>query len=97
MKGKPIGEYRSKLEGQITFILMKAGVTGPEIDECIEWAFGKGAWYRSPWPEWVKYWNKHHGRLFEGKRRDNFVEFMYVVGFFFAKKKFEEIIKLHSN
>ena len=88
---------RSRLEEQISFILMKAGVDGPDIDECMGWAFGKDAWYVPPSPDWIDRWNKLHPQAFRAKRKDNFVEFMYVVGFFYCSEKKTHEIKLQSN
>lgn len=69
----------TKLEGQICLILFKAGVTEPEVDECMDWAFGKNAWYAAP-ADWVDPWNKLHPQH-AVKPKDSFVEFMFVVGF----------------
>lgn len=78
--------YSNKLQRSIYTILMKSGVTGPEIDECMHWAFGKGAWYLPPYPDWVDRWNKlHPGVKVRGK--DSFTEFMYVVGTLFQMHK----------
>lgn len=78
---------KTRLEQQINFILMRAGVTGPEIDQCIHWAFGPNAWYIPVMPEWIERWNKLHGRLMHVKKSDSFVEFMYNVGYFFMQYK----------
>ena len=77
---------KTKLEEQISFILMKSGVTGPEIDEAIEWGFGKGAWYEPPYPNWLSRWNSRHPEV-PVKKTDNFVEFIFVVGHLFLKDK----------
>ena len=87
----------SRLEGQITFILHKAGVTGPEIDECITWAFGPGAWYVPIYPDWIDRWHKLHPRAFRVKRKDNFVEFIYVVGFMFCMEREKAKLKLKKD
>lgn len=81
-------EYRaeSKMEARVAFILMKAGVTGPEIDECIDWAFGPGAWYVPIYPDWVDRWRKLHPQ-FSVRRTEKFIEFMYSVGFLFVQWK----------
>lgn len=95
IKGKkPDPEERSKLEVQITFILMKAGVTGPEIDECIAWAFGPGAWEVPVYPDWVDRWHKIHPRAFRIQRKDNFIEVLYTIGFFFCMEKKKAELKL---
>lgn len=86
----------SKLEAQISLILMKAGVTGPEIDECIMWAFGKDAWYVPPC-EWVGRWNKLHPTDFKVKKSDRVVEFVFVVGKFFVAQKYKGIIIPGAN
>ena len=76
----------NKLQRSIYTILMKSGVTSPEIDECIYWAFGKGAWVLSPYPDWMNRWNKLHPQV-KVKGKDSFVEFMYVVGTLFLLDK----------
>lgn len=77
---QPTGSGDPKLEQQIGFILMKAGVTGPEIEQCLEWAFGSEFWYVNICPDWLDRWNKLHPKKFKVKRNDSFVEFLYVVG-----------------
>jgi hypothetical protein len=77
------------LEGRIAFILMKAGVTMPEIDECIEWAFGKDAWYVPVSPDWTNRWNKLHPKQFRARKKDKFVEFIYVIGTLFLMQKYK--------
>jgi len=81
-------EYQaeSATEARVAYILMKAGVTGPEIDECIAWAFGPGAWYIPIFPDWIERWKKLHPQ-FSVKRTDSFVEWMYTVGFLFVQWK----------
>ena len=69
---------QNKLEGQIALILMKAGVTGPEIDHCLEWAFGPGALYFAP-AEWPDKWNKLHPQH-PAKKNEKFVEFIFTMG-----------------
>lgn len=69
-----------QIEARVSFILMKAGVTGPEIDQCIEWAFGKDAWYWPIYPDWVDRWNKLHSKVCTVKRNDSVVEWLFVVG-----------------
>lgn len=76
----------SKLEKQICFILMKAGVTGPEIDECMEWGFGKDPWTRPPYPDWIEAWKILHPQ-FPVKKKNSFVEWIAVVGFLFCEQK----------
>jgi hypothetical protein len=71
---------KSKVEGQIVFILMKSGVTGPEIDECLLWAFGPDSLYVPIFPDWIDRWNKLHPDKFHATAKDNFVEFVFVVG-----------------
>lgn len=77
----------SQVEGRIAYILMKAGVPEPEIDECLRWAFGEGALYVPIFPDWIERWNKLHPREFRARGKDNFVEFVYVVGFLFCANK----------
>lgn len=76
----------SKLEAQIAFILMKAGVTGPEVNACIYWAFGEGAWYVPISPDWINRWRKLHPQ-FAVKKSDKFVEWIYTVGFLYLQWK----------
>lgn len=75
-----------KLESRIVFILMKAGVTGPEIDECIWWAFGPHAWYEPIYPNWVDQWRKLHPE-YSVKANESFVEWIFVVGYLFTQWK----------
>ena len=84
--GKNQYKAQDKLEARIAFILMKAGVSGPEIDECMLWAFGPGAWYRPIYPDWVDQWRKLHPE-FTIKRDDKFVEWIFVVGHLFTQWK----------
>lgn len=86
----------SKIEAQIAFIWMKYGVDGPEIDECAEWAFGKGAWYIPIYPDWINRWELLHPE-FTVKKSDSFVEWMAVVGFLFAKYKEHTRLKITPN
>ena len=76
----------SKMEATICFILMKAGVTGPEIDECLTWAFGPNPLYVPIWPDWVDRWRKLHPE-YPVKDSNSFAEWMLVVGFLFTKYK----------
>lgn len=82
----------SKLEAQIALILMKAGVTGPEIDYCLEWAFGPNALYRPVYPDWVNQWRKLHPQ-FHVKHTDSFVEWMYAIGFLYVQWKKYQVRK----
>ena len=70
-------QYRadSKLESRVAFILMKAGVSGPEINECLSWAFGPGALYVPIFPDWVDRWRKLHPE-FTVKDNSSFVGFI---------------------
>jgi hypothetical protein len=77
-------------QDQVMFILMKAGVTGPEIDDCMDWAFGKDAWHVPIYPDWTNRWNKLHRKLFYATPRDKFLEFIYVVGWFYLQEKKKE-------
>lgn len=77
----------SQVEARIAYILMKSGVVGPEIDQCIEWAFGPNAWYVPIWPDWIDRWHKLHPRAFRVKGKDSFVEWLFVVGFMFCMEK----------
>lgn len=83
---------KSKIEKAIALALMKAGVSGPEIDDCIEWAFGKGAWYVPISPDWIDRWNKLHPLAFRLKRTDNFVQALMVIGHFYMQQKKSRII-----
>lgn len=96
IKGKPDPDkhLRGPLEARIAYILMKAGVTGPEIDQCIEWAFGPQAWYIPIWPDWIDRWHKLHPKAFRVARKDSFVEFIYVVGFMFCVERNKAQMKL---
>ncbi len=81
-------QYRadSKLESRIVFILMKAGVSGPEIDECLVWAFGPKCLYRPIYPDWIDEWRIRHPE-FTVKKSESFVEWIFVVGYLFMKWK----------
>lgn len=92
---KKIPKFKN-LEERISFILMKAGVTGPEIDECMYWAFGNDAWYipiRDPGggDDWISRWKILHPDHFEINKKDQFVEVVYVVGKAFLKHKYGEL------
>ena len=76
----------SKLEARIAFILMKAGVPGPEIDECLLWALGPRALYRPIYPDWIDQWRKLHPE-YTVKDDGSFVEWIAVVGFLFVQWK----------
>ena len=78
---------RENMEEQIVFILHKAGVDGPEIDECILWAFGPNAWYVPISPDWIDRWNKLHPRACQVKKEDKFREWIAVVGKIFCHIK----------
>lgn len=77
---------QDKLEARVVFILMKAGVSGPEIDECMDWAFGKGAWYVPIYPDWLDRWQKLHPE-YKVKKSGSFVEWIYVIGHLFVQLK----------
>ena len=81
-------QYRAetKLEGQVALILMKAGVTGVEIDECLAWAFGENALYLAPYPGWIDRWKTLHPE-YPVRKEYSFVKWIYVVGFLFTKWK----------
>jgi len=81
-------KYRaeSRIEGQIALILMKADVTGPEIDECLNWAFGPGILYRPIYPDWLDQWRKLHPE-YPVRKDYSFVKWIYVVGWLFRKWK----------
>ena len=76
----------SKMEASVSFILMKAGVTGPEIDECLEWAFGPNSLYVPIYPDWIDRWRKLHPE-YPVKGNGSFVEWICVVGFLFTRWK----------
>jgi hypothetical protein len=96
-------EPDSKLERSIIMILMKAGVSDPEIDECIEWAFGPEAWYLPVKAsnlvddDWLQRWNKLHPGYFKVQPKDKFVEFMFVVGKCFIDQKYRGVIIPGNN
>jgi hypothetical protein len=91
VKNKDRPDKDKGLEGRIAFILMKAGVTEPDIDACIEWAFGKDAWYAPICPDWINRWNKLHPKMFRARRKDSFVKLMYVIGAAFAQERYRVI------
>ena len=95
-ESKKENKLSSGLEGRIAYILMKSGVTGPEIDECMEWAFGPGAWYVPIWPDWPDRWHKLHPKGMRIKRKDNLVEIIYVIGFLFTRYK-KDLLKSQSK
>jgi hypothetical protein len=68
----------AKLEESIYLILMKAGVIPDDLQACMDWAFGQGAWYVPP-RDWVARWNKLHPQ-FHVTVQAGFVEFMFKVG-----------------
>lgn len=74
----------SKLEARIAFILMKAGVPGPEIDICLDWAFGTNALYVPIYPDWYDRWHKLHPE-YPAKKNMSFVEWLYTIGFLFMR------------
>ncbi len=71
-------------EKQVTYILMKTGVLPNQIDHCIYWAFGKGAWALAPYPDWLTRWRKLHPE-FPVKDSYSFVKWMAVVGFLYLQ------------
>lgn len=75
-----------RLEAQILFILAQAGVDATKADACLAWAFGPDAWTIPP-REWPARWNKLHPGAFHADRKDKFVEFVYVVGFYFTQQQ----------
>ena len=77
---------QDKLEARIVFILMKAGVTGPEIDECMQWAFGPDPWHLAPYPGMFDRWHKLHPE-FPAKKSMSAVEWFFVVGTLFLTWK----------
>lgn len=76
----------SKLEARIAFILMKAGVSAPEIDDCLLWAFGPNCLYRPIYPDWLDEWRKRHPE-YTVKDESSFVEWIFVVGHLFLQWK----------
>lgn len=92
--GKPKPDpLKSRMYEAISLILMKAGVIGPDIDTCLEWAFGKGCLYVPIYPDWIDRWHKLHPKAFRVKRKDKFLEWLYVVGFMFCVEKYKEDFK----
>lgn len=85
--------FKSKMEERVTYILMKAGVTAPEIDECMNWAFGPEAWYVPIYPDWVDRWHKLHPKAFRIRKNDSFVKIIYVIGFMFCMYKQQQKLK----
>ena len=86
------------LYGRICFILMKAGVTDPEINECLNWGFGPGVLFLPIYPDWMDRWMKLHPE-YPVSRRDKFVEWIFVVGYLFVqwkKIKEEHLYKFRS-
>lgn len=77
------------LERQIALILMKAGVTAPEIDQCIFWAFGEDAWFVPP-ADWANRWNMMHPGFFRIDSKDSFIEVIAVVGHAYMNTKYGE-------
>lgn len=82
--------YESKIEGQIALILMKAGVTGPDIDACLDWAFGPNALYVPIYPDWIDRWRKLHPEH-PVKRQESFVEWIFVVGFLYCAYVYQKM------
>lgn len=74
----------TKLEEQVTVVLFKAGLKPNQIDGCIYWAFGKGAWSLSPY-EWLTRWRKLHPEH-PVKDSYSFVKWMAVVGFLYQER-----------
>lgn len=91
---KKIKRDCDQLEARVCYILMKAGVIGPDIDACVLWAFGPEAWYVPIWPDWAARWHKLHPKQFRVKPNESFVEFLYVVGFLFRVKKYGALKEL---
>lgn len=83
----PENDKNPQIEARLAYILMKAGVTAPEIDACLLWAFGPDALYVPIYPDWVNRWHKLHPKAFKIKRNDNFVQVLYVIGFMYCVEK----------
>lgn len=81
---KPTLFVPTKIEEQVTYILFKIGLKPNQIDNCIYWAFGKGAWQLSPF-EWLVRWRKLHPEH-PVKDSDSFVKWMAVVGFLYQER-----------
>lgn len=79
-------DSHKKLEGQISYILMKAGVPISEIDSCLEWAFGPEPLYVPPYPDWIERWQRLHPEYVVNKN-DSFVEWIFVIGYLYEKWK----------
>lgn len=75
-----------KIYGKVRDVLMKYGVAPVEIEECMEWAFGRGAWYVPPYPDWMVRWRVLHPG-FTIKKTDKFYEWIAVVGHLFLEQK----------
>lgn len=69
-------------ERQVTYLLMYVGLTPNQIDSCIFWAFGKGAWNLAPYPDWLTRWRKLHPE-FEVKDSWSFRKWIMTVGFLY--------------
>jgi hypothetical protein len=89
----PGPERRSRMEAAVVAILTQSGVPADQLDECFEWAFGKGALYVPIFPDWVDRWHKLHPRAFRVKPHEKFLEFIYVVGFMFCVHKKKEAMR----
>lgn len=79
-------EPSTRLESSVRFILGKAGVAEAFIDPCVEWAFGKDAWYIPP-AQWPGRWNRLHPQAFSAHKDDKFVEFIFVVGTYYVQER----------
>lgn len=71
---------------QIAFWLMRSGVAPSEINNVLEWGFGKGYLNEPVFPDWFKRWNKRHPE-FPVKESDKFNEFITVIGFLYLREK----------
>jgi len=87
IKGNPEPKSHNKLYTVMCKCLYKGGVLPNEVDECILWAFGKGAWYVPPSPDWIDRWNKLHPKAFKMRRTDKLALTLQQVGFLFCAQK----------
>ncbi|MCB1712232.1 MAG: hypothetical protein KDH96_07090 [Candidatus Riesia sp.] len=74
----------SQMEERIAFILMKTGIEPQEVDPCVYWAFGKGAWTATIYPDWYQRWHKLHPE-YPVKKSDSFVKWIFAVGVAYQK------------
>ena len=87
---------KTTLFSKVTHILLLSGVPLDSVNDCLYWAFGPNVMTDPVFPNWLENWRKLHPK-YVVERKDNFVEWVFVVGHLYCLDRLKKSVQSKMN